>query len=161
MIRRKKVVTIEKDAFFINKIIQGGGEIVYRVENTITINVAPERVLEALEDIEGAPEWVPSLNKVWDIQGKGAGCTYNWQYKMGAVRFKGTTEITESTPQRFIMRTQGGVPSFWTWTMLPVRGRTVLNLVIEYELPDSLVGSLANNVLENQTRKNLLRRWQT
>ena len=126
----------------------------YRLEDTVTINAPPEKVLEALEDVANAPEWVPSLTNVWDIQGQGTGCTYKWRYTLGAISFDGQTTIIESSPRRFVMQTQGGVPSSWTWTMVPVRNKTVLSLLIDYTLPKSKLSDLANSLLiEKQNQR--------
>lgn len=70
-----------------------------KVEGSVHINVPPEQVLEAVLDIPRLPEVIPSLEKVWDIQGHGAGCTYQWQYKMSGVGFEGNAEITPRHPR--------------------------------------------------------------
>lgn len=127
-----------------------------RVEGSTVINTPPETVLEALEDVANAHEWVPSLEKIWDIQGKGTGCSYKWKYKLGAVSFNGSTQITMSTPTRFVMNTTGGVPSKWIWTMSQVDGGTKLNLAIDYEVPGAALGAIANRlVVEKQNEREL------
>ncbi len=123
------------------------------VEGDITINVAPEATLQALEDVALAPEWVPSLDKVWAIQGRGAGCTYRWQYRVGKLKFTGSTEIIESAPERFVMRTQGGIPSVWTWTIIDTKNSVILDLQIDYMLPSTLLGNIAASILKRQGRR--------
>ncbi len=125
-----------------------------RVEGSITINVSPEVVHTALEDVAYAPEWTPPLVKVWDIQGRGAGCTYKWSYKLGPTTIDGSTEITESTMERFVMNTTGGIPSTWTWIMTPVEAGTEINVAVEYSVPGSIFGAFADKlVIENQNKK--------
>jgi carbon monoxide dehydrogenase subunit G len=106
-----------------------------RVEGSIRIDVSPEAIKAALEDVAHAAEWSSSLVKVWDIQGQGAGCTYKWTYKMGPATFDGRTEIVESTPERFVMNTIGGIASTWTWTWMktPLKGGCVLKIVVEFK----------------------------
>lgn len=126
------------------------------VEGVITINVPPVKILESLEDIEHAPEWISSLQKAWDIEGKGKGCKYKWTFKMGGVNVDGNTEITESNLNRFTMSTQGGIPSTWVWDMSPIEGGTELKLSIDYNVPGSIFGALANAlIIEKENDKEL------
>lgn len=125
-----------------------------KVEGTVHINVPPEQVLETVTNILALPEVIPSLEKVWDIQGHGAGCTYQWQYKMSGVSFEGGAEITEATPERLTLKTSGGIPSTWVWTLAPADGGTDLRLAIEYNLPGSVLGAIADKlVIERQNQK--------
>lgn len=125
-----------------------------RVESSVTIAVTPEAIQAALEDVAAAPEWTPSLEKVWDIKGKGAGCTYKWNYKLGPTSLDGETEIVESSSERMVMQTTGGIPSTWTWTISPFGSRTRLHVVVEYTVPGAALGALANKlVIEKQNQK--------
>jgi uncharacterized membrane protein len=126
------------------------------VEGVIIIMAPPARVQETLEDIAHAPEWVTSLQKVWDIQGRGKGCTYKWTFKMGGVNVDGATEITDSTLERFVMSTSGGIPSQWTWEMQPAEGGTEVRLSIDYNVPGSIFGAIANKlIIEKENEKEL------
>ena len=126
------------------------------VEGVITIMATPEKVLEALEDIPHAPEWVTSLQKVWDIEGKGKGCKYKWTFKMGGVNIDGFTEITESNLERFVMSTSGGIPSTWTWEITPAEGGAEIKLSIDYTVPGSVLGAIANKlIIEKENEKEL------
>lgn len=125
-----------------------------KVEATIHINVPSENVIDALLDVSAAPEWTPSLTKVWNIQGRGVGCTYQWQYKMGGVSFEGDTEIIEAAADHMVMKTTGGIPSTWTWTLAPADGGTDLHLTVDYTVPGSVLGAIANKlVIEGQNQK--------
>ncbi len=128
------------------------------VEGSISINVSPKAIQAALEDVEHAPEWADHLEKIEDVQGRGKGCTYRWTYKQGIISFSGSTKILESTPGRFIMATTGGIPSTWTWTMLPLDNNiTELKLSIEYTVPGSAFGVIADKlVIERQNQKSVV-----
>ena len=98
----------------------------------------------------------PSLQKVWNVKGRGTGCTYQWTFKLGPASFNGSTEITKSTPERFVMQTTGGIPSTWTWQIAPTGNGTELKVAIEYTVPGSALGALADKlVVEKQNRKEL------
>lgn len=125
-----------------------------KVEGTVHINVPPEQVLETVTNILALPEVIPSLEKVWDIQGHGAGCTYQWQYKMSGVSFEGGAEITEATPERLTLKTSGGIPSTWVYDFTPAAEGTDLKLSVEYTVPGSVLGALADKlVVERQNQK--------
>jgi len=125
-----------------------------KVEGTIHINVPPEQVLETVLDIPGLPEVIPSLEKVWDIQGHGAGCTYQWQYKMSGMSFEGSAELSEVTPERLTLKTKGGIPSTWVYDFTPAADGTGLKLSVEYSVPGSVLGALADKlVVERQNQK--------
>lgn len=125
-----------------------------KVESSIHVDVPPERVRDALLDVAAAAEWTPSLEKVWDVQGYGVGCTYQWQYKMGGVSFEGSAEVAEATSDRFVLKTSGGIPSTWTWGLVPAGNGTDLHLTVEYTVPGSVLGAIANKlVIERQNQK--------
>ena len=125
-----------------------------KVEGTIHINVSPEQILETVLTITSLPKWIPSLEKVWDVQGHGAGCTYQWQFKMGGVSFEGGAEITEASPERLVLDTGGGIPSTWVYDFTPADGGTDLKLSIEYTVPGSVLGAIADKlVVERQNKK--------
>lgn len=125
-----------------------------KVESSIHVDVPPELVRDALLDVAAAAEWTPSLEKVWDVQGHGVGCTYQWQYKMGGVSFEGSAEVTAATSDRFVLKTSGGIPSTWTWGLTPAGNGTDLHLTVEYTVPGSVLGAIANKlVIERQNQK--------
>jgi uncharacterized membrane protein len=127
---------------------------VAKVEGTVHINAPPEQVLEAVLHIPGLPDVIPSLEKVWDIQGHGVGCTYQWQYKMSGVGFQGGAEITEATPQRAVLKTSGGIPSTWVYEFTPAASGTDLKLSVDYTVPGAALGAIADKlVVERQNQK--------
>ena len=125
-----------------------------KVEGNVHVNVPPDQVAEAVLDITGLPEVIPSLEKVWNIQGHGAGCTYQWQYKMSGMSFEGNAEITQVTPEQLTLNTVGGIPSTWVYEFTPAAGGTDLKLSVEYTVPGSVLGALADKlVVERQNKK--------
>lgn len=123
------------------------------VEGSIVIKTSAKAIQQALEDVESATEWAEHLEEIWDVSGHGTGCTYHWRYRQKGISFSGQTKILESTPGRFVMTTSGGIPSTWTWTMLPLGENTELRLSIEYTVPGSILGKIADRLIverENQ-----------
>ena len=125
-----------------------------KVEGTVHINVPAEQVLEVVLYIPGLPEVIPSLENVWDIQGHGVGCTYQWKYKMSGVSFEGGAEITEANPKRMVLKTSGGIPSTWVYEFTPTADGTDLKLSVDYTVPGAALGAIADKlVVERQNQK--------
>jgi uncharacterized membrane protein len=75
---------------------------------------------------------------------------------MGGLNVDGETEISESSPARFVMATSGGIPSTWTWEMKPAQGGTELKLSIDYTVPGSVLGAITNKlIIEKENDKEL------
>jgi serine/threonine protein kinase len=129
------------------------------IQGSTKIKVPPDQIMGTLLDVAAAPEWTPNLKEVKDIHGRGVGCTYRWQYKMGLLSFKGKTEIIEAANNRFVMKTTGGIPSTWIWILTPTsKGWTDLQVTIEYIVPGQLGGSFANNLLVKSQNKKAMTR---
>lgn len=127
-----------------------------RVAQTVTIYASPQTIKEVLEHVETSHEWAHSLQKVWDVQGRGAGCTFKWTFKVGPTTFNGSTEILELSTERFVMKTSGGIPSTWTWQMTPVSEGTRIDATIDYTVPGSLLGAVADKmIIEKQNQLEL------
>ncbi len=126
-----------------------------QVTDSISIGVPPPKVLEALLDVANAPAWMPSLEKVWDIEGEGVGKRYKWIFKMAGLPFTGATEITAASEERFTFSTEGGIPSTWDWILSPTREGTHVKLVVDYAIPGGALGGLANRVIEQQNSKEM------
>jgi uncharacterized membrane protein len=125
-----------------------------KVKGSVHIEAAPEQVLETVLDIPGLPAVMPSLEKVWDVQGHGVGCTYQWQYKMSGVSFEGGAEIMEAGAGGVTLKTSGGIPSTWVYQFTPAAGGTDVKLSVEYTMPGSVLGAIADRlVVERQNQK--------
>lgn len=115
-----------------------------KVEKTITINAAVEKVFAYMEDPMSNLEWLPSMLEVKDVTGQGVGSHFRWAYKMAGVRLEGKTTVTELIPnERIVTQSKGGAVSTWTFAFEPHDGGTKLNLVVEYTVPVPVLGKLA------------------
>lgn len=123
-----------------------------KVERSVTINAAVEKVFSYLNNPMNQLEWVPSMTDVRDITGQGVGQKFGWTYKMMGLSFKGKSEVTEHVPnQRCVIKSTGGILSTWTWTFKPGNGKTLVNLVVEYTIPVPIFGKVGEQLVLQQS----------
>ena len=115
------------------------------IERTIVIKAPVKQVFSYLEDPLHLPEIWPSLVEVKDVQPlpKG-GHRYHWLYKMAGLRFEGETETIEFVPEKhFVAKSTGQIPAKFDYTFTPENGATKVEVKTEYEIPQKLLGKLA------------------
>ena len=127
-----------------------------RIERTITINAAVQKVFDYVSDPMANLEWLPGMVEVKDVTRteQGVGSHYRWVYKMAGVRLEGESTTTEYIPNRRIVTlTKGGAISTWTWTFEPHDGGTKAKLVVEYTIPIPVLGKLAEALVLRQNER--------
>jgi uncharacterized membrane protein len=73
---------------------------------------------------------------------------------MSGVSFEGSAELSEATPEQLTLNTSGGIPSTWVYDFSPAADGTDLKLSVEYTVPGSVLGALADKlVVERQNKK--------
>jgi uncharacterized protein YndB with AHSA1/START domain len=115
------------------------------IEKSITIDAPVQRVWDYVEDPLHLLEIWPSMLEVKDVETlPEGGHRYHWLYKMAGMQFEGDSETIELEPERhFVQRNTGQIPSTFDWTFTPTNGSTKIDLRTEYEIPQSLLGKLA------------------
>jgi uncharacterized protein YndB with AHSA1/START domain len=131
-----------------------------KLEKTVTIKAPVEKVFSYMTDPRHYPEIWPSMVEVKDVtpSPKG-GNDFNWVYKMGGMRFEGTSvEIEHIANQRIVAENTKGIPSKFTWTYKPEAGGTMMTVEVEYTVPIPLLGKLAESVIVklNENEMNVL-----
>ena len=127
-----------------------------RLEGNITVRAPVGRVYSYMEDPKLAPEWLPSLLSVSNIQGEGEGQTYDWVYKMAAFKLKGHSRVTVfERDSHLALKSAGGAESTWTYDFSGSDQTTNINLVVEYIVPIPVLGRLAEKLLLRSNAKEL------
>ena len=123
-----------------------------KVERTITINAPVEKVFSYISDPNNELETIPSITDIRNIQGEGAGKTYDWTYKMLGIPLRGKSETVEYKPnERYVSKSSGGIVSTWTYSFKAEAGGTQMNLVVEYTIPVPVLGKFADRLVLRQT----------
>jgi uncharacterized protein YndB with AHSA1/START domain len=115
------------------------------IERSIVIKAPLKQVFSYLDEPVHLLEIWPSMVEIRDIKPlpKG-GHRYHWLYKMAGMRFEGDSETVEFEPDRHVVqKNTGQIPSTFDWTFTPENGSTRIELKTEYEIPQKLLGRLA------------------
>ncbi len=126
------------------KFIEGGVSIAAPIDETFAWVANPRNTVA----------WLPSLVDVHDIEGEGAGCTYEWTYRMIGVPLHGRSEVTESDPPTsHVVETHAGVRSSWKYHFSPEGEGTRLNIIMNYTIPVPVLGTLAEALVHGQNQR--------
>jgi len=111
-----------------------------------TIIKAPLRlVMEVLGAVEQIPAWATVTGAITNINGAGAGQTYNWRYQFNKFSFSGQSEVLEQTHTTLITQTTGDINSLWTITLSPAGvNRTSIWVLVEYTPPNPFIEVLTD-----------------
>jgi len=119
------------------------------VERSVVIDAPVEQIFGFAADPRRLPEFWPSMKQVKDIQPlPNGGYRFRWVYQMAGMRFEGTSDDVEYTPnQRLIQKSKGGIESTITWTFQPEAEDTRVTFLAEYTVPVPLLGRLAEAMI--------------
>lgn len=118
------------------------------IEKEIRIDAPPSTVYRFIDRTANAPDWIPSMTAVWNVQGSGPGKTYEWSYRMAGVKLEGKSEVTEARPPtHYQTRSQGGVVSVWDYDIRADGDGARLRLRVQYEIPVPVLGKLGERLL--------------
>ena len=125
-----------------------------KIERNFVINVPAEKVFSYISNPAKQVEWLPSIINVRDIRGEGVGQRFSWTYKMMGIPFKGVAEYTEYIPNEWLVyKTKSGIRSTWTWEFKPIGITTLVNLVIEYNIPVPILGKAGEKLILQQNER--------
>jgi len=126
-----------------------------KAQNSVFIKAPVDRIFAYAADPANQPDFWPSLLETTDIESLPEGGYRNaWVYKMGGMRFKGTTDTQEFVPNRRVVNvTKGGIPSVQTWTFEPEPGGTKVTFAAEYTVPIPLLGKMAEAVIVKMNQR--------
>ena len=141
-----------------------------KVEKSIVINAPLEKVFAKFGDFEGWTEWSDPLEvKITSKKRKGVGVTFHSVGMVVGTRTETDAEVTEwiENERIDIRSTAGNVTFFGSNIFKPVTGGTEYTIVVNYELPYSILGKIIDKLVvskeaekslesANQNLKNLL-----
>ena len=119
------------------------------VEQTAIIKAPLALVMETLNDVESIPSWATVTGTISAVKGHGRGMTYEWQYTINGVNFRGQSRVIEQTEDTLITKTTGDVDSLWTISLTPAgKKSTAIRVVVEYTPPHTFVELLVDILLQ-------------
>ena len=119
------------------------------LKKTEIINAPIEKVFRYWQDPTNRLEVWPSLIEVTDVKElPDGGHSWRWVYKLGGVRFEGSSKDIEFVPnQRIVDKSTGGIESTFIWTFEPQDGGTRVGIEVEYTIPVPVLGKLAESII--------------
>lgn len=101
---------------------------------------------------------LPHVIRNYNIsKGKPApGFTFDWEFALMGIPFKGTWKITKYTSSKlYVAQTEGMIKSTWTYTFAEKNGKTTWNATVEYETPKKLLARFAQSAVKRINEKDL------
>lgn len=112
-----------------------------KLEKSIEIAAAPDRVFDFLRDPGNFPRLLPKLeiSRVPALP-LAEGAEFDYAFPLAGVTVHGTWTVTKlKAPSVYGARTKGLSESRWTMHLSPTATGTLFRLLIEYSIPDGLV----------------------
>ena len=129
------------------------------VEEDILIHAPMDKVFARVQDNERYPDWWPNMieQKRLTPDPLVVGSRSRFVYNMLGVKTSGEIELAIYEPPRHLtVRTSGGVNGTFDWRCVDENGATHLRVVIDYSLPGSILGKLADKlVVEKRNQADL------
>ena len=119
------------------------------VEQAAVIEAPLEIVWQATNDLESIPRWATVKGTIGRPQGQGIGQSYNWQFEVSHLNFKGQVEVIDQTETSLTTRSTGDIESIWTINLTALsKNSTAIQVVVEYNPPYAFVEPLADLVVQ-------------
>jgi len=129
------------------------------IRKDIFVNVPLQQVFDMIYDFESIPKWMVGMEDVHNISPgeRGEGSSFEWTYNMMGLKFAGSSRIVSlDPPRKAIIEATGGIDSTWAWTYVAEGEGTRLTCDLEYTVPGSGLGKIADRlVVERSNAKNL------
>jgi uncharacterized protein YndB with AHSA1/START domain len=124
-------------------------ETMSRIEKSIFINAPPEQIWDTATDPNHWADWYEGLKEVKSIVGDGsAGTTSEMTFDMSGMKLQFKHTVLEwDRPRKWVGLTEGAIDSTSTWTYEPQEGGTLLKAVMDYTVPGSVLGKIADKLL--------------
>ena len=115
------------------------------IKRSIFVDAPVEKVFGYANNPENLPEIWPSILEVKNIkQLPNGGYSYDFIYKMAAIRLTGSSVDTEIVPnERAVSNSTGGIESELTWMYEPEGGGTKVTTLVDYKIPLPFLGKTA------------------
>jgi uncharacterized membrane protein len=120
-----------------------------RVDNEVIINTPVGKIFEYIAQPRNLQQIWPSLVEIKNQQLlPNGGYRYQWTYKMSGIHFTGTGECIDLVPNVVLAsKNTGAIDSIVRFSFRSKDIQTKVMLSIEYEVPSTLLGHLAEIII--------------
>ncbi len=128
-----------------------------RITKVVTIKADPTKVLEYIADVKNHPAFISALKSVDNLKGqsKHVGEGWDWTFVMTGIEVKGKAETVKyDEGKQYSFKTSGGISSTFTYSVEPEDGGTRLTMDVEYEVPQNILGKIADKTVVERLNDN-------
>jgi uncharacterized membrane protein len=116
------------------------------IRRSITIRAPIAQIFDFVADPTRLPEIWPSLVAVRNVQAHANGSSFDWDYKLLAMRIHGHSDPVELVRnERLVSRSEKGIPSTFRWLFAAQGDRVEVALEVDYTVP--MLGRLAEGMV--------------
>jgi len=136
---------------------------VTRIKESIQINAPIEKVHGLADDPQKWPTFYVGLGEAKRIEGnKGPGTTVEHDYLIAGMHFPVTTKVTENSEDAGGVRHwkstfDGPLHGWQNWDYEPKDGGTFVTAEIEYSVPGSIFGKVADRLVVERMQERAIR----
>jgi uncharacterized membrane protein len=116
------------------------------IRRSITIRAPIAQIFDFVADPTRLPQIWPSLVAVHNVQTHANGSSFDWDYKLLAMRIRGHSDPVELVRnERLVSRSEKGIPSTFRWLFTAEGDHAQVALEVDYTVP--MLGRLAEGVV--------------
>lgn len=118
-----------------------------QIRRATTVEADIETCFDYIADPTLAPLFLSSLYSITpiDVEPKGKGNTWGWEYDLFGVTLKGASECTVyDRPAKYVWKATSGIDTTWTYMFDEVSTGTAITLDVAYHLTNDMLGKLAD-----------------
>jgi len=127
------------------------------ISRAATVAADAETCFDYIADPDLAPLFLPGLYSITpiEVEPKGLGNTWGFEYDMFGVSLKGEAEcIAYERPSKYAWKSTSGVETQFTYEFETVDEGTAVTVEVHYEVTDDMIGKLADaTVLERMNEQ--------
>jgi coenzyme Q-binding protein COQ10 len=120
-----------------------------QIKKSIFVNASTEKIWNTASDPNHWADWYVGLKEVKSIVGDGsAGTTCEMTFDMSGMKMQFKHTVLEwDPPRKWVGRTEGAIDSISTWTYEPEGEGTRVSVVMDYTVPGSVLGKIADKLV--------------
>ena len=124
------------------------------ITKSVFIAAPVEKVFAYMDDPMNTVGMMVGMADVRNVKDKNGSKSFDWTYKMGGMKFDGSSETIERIPNKHLTVVgKGGIDSKFLWDFVPENGGTRATVQIDYKVPVPVLGKLAEGVITRQNDK--------
>ncbi len=118
-----------------------------KIIRTFHINAEPTNVLEYITAVHHHPAFISALKSVENVTGDPheVGTEWDWSFIMAGIELHGKARTAQYEPSKiYSFKTFDGTDSTFVYQVDSENNGTLLTITVEYEMPQTILGTLAN-----------------